>query len=160
MKLIIDADACPVMPESIKVARREDIPVTIVGNTTQDYSKYTKRRPGEKDGAFRVEAVNVAVGADSADFEIIRMLEEDDIVVTQDIGLAAMVLGRGAKAIGVRGRIYDPITIDSQLAMRHLTAKERRRGVYAKGIGPKAFTSEDRERFEANLTRLMRGASY
>lgn len=160
MKLIIDADACPVTAEAIKVARKHDLPVTIIGNTSQDYSRYTKQRPGEKDGLFHVEAINVAVGADSADFEIIRILEEDDIVVTQDIGLAAMVLGKGARAIGVRGAIYNPITIDSQLAMRHATAKERRRGVYAKGIGPKAFTSEDREHFEDNLTRLVNGASY
>ncbi len=61
----------------------------------------------------------VSCGADSADFAIIERLQPGDVVVTQDIGLASMVLGRDAAAIGVRGRVYAKATIDMQLFIRH-----------------------------------------
>ena len=76
----------------------------------------------------------MSVGADSADFAIVERLQAGDVVVTQDIGLASMVLGCDAAAIGVRGRVYDKAAIDMQLA----------------------FTREDRARFKRNLTELLR----
>lgn len=99
--------------------------------------------------------VGVAVViADSADFAIIERLQAGDVVVTQDIGLASMVLGRDAAAIGVRGRVYDKATIDMQLFIRHEEKKVRRAG--GRTRGPAAFTSEDRARFKRNLTELLR----
>lgn len=77
-----------------------------------------------------------------------------DVVVTQDIGLASMVLGRDAAAIGVRGRVYDKATIDMQLFIRHEEKKVRRAG--GRTRGPAAFTSEDRARFKRSLTELLR----
>ena len=77
-----------------------------------------------------------------------------DVVVTQDIGLASMVLGRGARAIGVRGRVYNPVTIDSMMFIRHEEKKVRRAGGRTKG--PAAFTDEDRRRFVRNLRELLR----
>lgn len=76
------------------------------------------------------------------------------MVVTQDIGLASMVLGRDAAAIGVRGRVYDKATIDMQLFIRHEEKKVRRAG--GRTRGPAAFTSEDRARFKRSLTELLR----
>ena len=75
------------------------------------------------------------------------------VVVTQDIGLADIVLGRGARAIGVRGRIYNPLTIDSAMFIRHEEKKLRRAG--GRTSGPAAFTEEDRDRFRRNLASLV-----
>ena len=67
---------------------------------------------------------------------------------------AAMALGRSAAAIGVRGRVYSLAAIDAQLMVRHEEKKVRRQG--GRTQGPSAFTAEDRERFKANLSRLIR----
>ncbi len=163
--LFIDADACPVTREALETARKAKVPVVIVGNSTQNLARHI--RPGYPTSAeearskcgnalrpgFWVETLAVSCGADSADFAIVERLRPHDIVVTQDIGLASMVLGRDAYAIGVRGRIYDKATIDMQLFIRHEEKKERRRG--GRTAGPAAFTSEDRSRFKRNLKALL-----
>ena len=95
----------------------------------------------------------MSVGADSADFAIVERLRPGDVVVTQDIGLASMALGRGAAAIGVRGRVYTRQTIDMDLFIRHEEKKVRRAG--GRTRGPAAFTGDDRERFKRNLARLI-----
>lgn len=164
--LYIDADACPVTREALACARQTRMPVVIVGNTTQNLARHIRRsdpRDAEhargRDAAhpgFWVEVLDVAIGADSADFAIVERLQPDDVVVTQDIGLASMVLGRGAVAIGVRGRIYSHATIDMDLFIRHEEKKVRRAG--GRTSGPAAFTDEDRERFSRNLTELLRRA--
>ena len=77
------------------------------------------------------------------------------MVVTQDIGLASMVLGRGAAAIGVRGHVYSKATIDMQLFIRH-EEKVRRAG--GRTPGPAAFTEDDRGRFRRNLAQLLNEA--
>ena len=115
--LIIDADACPVTREALACARSARIPVLIAGNSTQNLARRIRRDdPRDAEHArgrdathpgFWAETLDVSCGADSADFAIIERLEPGDVVVTQDIGLASMVLGRGAAAIGVRGRVYN-----------------------------------------------------
>ena len=161
--LYIDADACPVTRDALGCARRARTRVVIVGNTTQNLERHI--RPGDPRDAecargtsrsrsgFWVEILDVSIGADSADFAIVERLEPGDIVVTQDIGLASMALGRGAAAIGVRGRVYTKETIDMDLFIRHEEKKVRRAG--GRTRGPAGFTSEDRERFRRNLDRLL-----
>ena len=109
--LFIDADACPVTRESIDCARRAGVAVVIAGNSTQNLERHIRRDdPRDAEHArrgFWVTTLDVSVGADSADFAIVERLQAGDVVVTQDIGLASMVLGRDAAAIGVRGRVYD-----------------------------------------------------
>ena len=161
--LYIDADACPVTREALACARRARVPVVIVGNTTQNLSRHIRRDdPRDAEHArgrdathagFWVEVLDVSIEADSADFAIVERLQPDDVVVTQDIGLASMVLGREAAAIGVRGRIYSRATIDMDLFIRHEEKKVRRAG--GRTRGPAAFTDEDRERFVRNLTDLL-----
>ena len=112
MTLFIDADACPVTAEALAVARRAGVAVVIAGNTTQNLERHV-RSGDPRDAAharrgFWVDTLAVSTGADSADFAIVESLRPGDVVVTQDIGLAAMVLGRGARAIGVRGRVFVP----------------------------------------------------
>lgn len=145
MKLLIDADSCPVKSEAIGEARRRNIDVLLVSSTAHDLSRWTSRKG--------VEAVQVSVGRDAADFAIVERLDPDDVVVTQDIGLAAMVLGRSARAISPRGRIYDPVAIDAQLAVRHAEQQHRRAGGRTKG--PSAFEDEDRKRFSRKLRSLL-----
>ena len=171
--LYIDADACPVTREALACARRTRVPVVIVGNTTQNLARHSRtvdprdvahaRGRDATHGGFWVEVLDVSVGADSADFAIVERLQPGDVVVTQDIGLASIVLdiglasivlGRGAAAIGVRGRVYSKATIDMDLFIRHEEKKVRRAG--GRTRGPAAFTNEDRERFRRNLAELLR----
>lgn len=144
--LYIDADACPVTREAITIARSHGMQVVLVANATQNFDKHT-RRAG-------VEAVRVSGGADAADFAIVERIQADDIVVTQDIGVAAMVLGKNAGAISPRGRIFYQSTIDIEMEVRHAEAKHRRSG--GRTGGPRPFTDEDRENFSDQLERLIR----
>lgn len=169
--IYIDADACPVTAEVLVCARRNKVPVVVVGNSTQNLTRHMRhndpRRPAnqEDDGnptsdttsRFWVDTLVVGIGPDAADFAIVEVLEPNDIVVTQDIGLAAMVLGRQAKAIGVRGRVYTPFTIDMDMEIRHQEKKIRRSG--GRTGGPAPFTDDDRERFSCALERLIEEAS-
>lgn len=162
--LYIDADACPVTREALRCARRARVPVVIVGNTTQNLERHIRRDdPRDADhargrdathGGFWVDVLDASIGVDSADFAIVERLQPGDVVVTQDIGLASMVLGRGAAAIGVRGRVYTKATIDMDLFIRHEEKKVRRAG--GRTRGPAAFTDDDRERFTRNLDGLLR----
>lgn len=156
--IYIDADACPVTAEALAVARKNGLRVVIAGNSTQNLQRHLRRSdPRQPTGGFWADTLAVGIGADAADFAIVQELEPQDIVVTQDIGLAAMALGRGARAIGVRGRIYSRATIDMDMEIRHAEKKVRRQGGRTKG--PAAFEDEDRERFAANLQRLVDGAT-
>jgi hypothetical protein len=145
--VFIDADACPVTRDAISVARSHGARVMLVADTNTNLEKYV--RPG-------VEATNVSQGRDSADFAIVGMLQAGDVVVTQDIGVAAMALGRGAAAVSPRGRIFYLATIDAEMEVRHAEARLRRAG--GRHGGPSAFTEEDREHFVESLERLMRQA--
>ena len=120
----------------------------LVADSNTNLAKYV--RPG-------VEATSVSQGRDSADFAIVGMLEPGDVVVTQDIGVAAMALGRRAGAVSPRGRIFYQSTIDAEMELRHAEARHRRAG--GRTGGPRPFTEEDREHFVASLERLMRERS-
>ena len=148
-KLFIDADACPVTREAIATARERGWSVVVVANSTQNLDRYASRRG--------VEAVQVSGGRDAADFAVVERLSEGDAVVTQDIGLAAMALGRGAGAISPRGRIFHLATIDAELAVRHAEARLRRQG--GRHGGPPKFTDEDREHFVEQLERVLAGTA-
>lgn len=144
-RLFIDADACPVTRDAIDIARKHHVPVTLVANSTQNLSKYA--------GRSHVECVEVSGGRDAADFAIVEMLAPSDVVVTQDLGLAAMALGRGAKTMSPRGRIHSAATIDMELAFRHAEQKHRRAG--GRTQGPSKFEDDDREHFAEVLERVL-----
>ena len=144
--LFIDADACPVTAEAITIARSHGMNVVVVANSTQNLERYTRRNG--------VEAIGVSTGRDAADFAIVERLSPGDVVVTQDIGLAAMALGRRAGAVSPRGRIFHLATIDAELAVRHAEQRFRRAG--GRTGGPSAFSEEDREHFEYSLERVIR----
>jgi len=146
--VFVDADACPVTRDAIELARKNGLPVVLVANSNVSFARY--------EGRSGVETLTVGTGPDAADFAIVERLEPGDIVVTQDIGLAAMVLGRGAAALSPRGRVFYLATIDAELAVRHAQAKLRRAG--GRHGGPSAFEDEDREHFRDRFEMLIREA--
>lgn len=141
MQLWIDADACPVVNLAIRIASSHGVPVTLVC----DDAHWMQR-----EGAH---TITVSRGADSADLALVNLLKKNDLVVTQDYGLAALCLARGAKALDQNGRIYDEDNIDSLLGMRHVSAKIRRAGGRTKGP-PKREKGQD-EAFAEKLERLL-----
>ena len=145
--LYVDADACPVTRDAIAIGRARGIKVVLVGNETQNLARHL--------GRSGVEAVQMGAGRDAADFAIVERLASDDVVITQDSGLAAMVLGKGARAISPRGRVFSLATIDAELAVRHAEQRHRRAGGRTRGPAP--FEEEDREHFRDSLQRLLGG---
>jgi uncharacterized protein YaiI (UPF0178 family) len=143
--IFIDADACPVTRDAIAVARSNSLPVVLVANQSQNLARFA--------GRAGVEILQVGAGRDSADFAMVPLLAPGDIVVTGDIGLAAMALGRRCRALSPRGREYLPATIDAELAVRHAEQRHRRAG--GRTTGPTPFLDDDRQRFRESLTRLL-----
>ena len=142
MTIYIDADACPVTRIVERVAREHDIPVVLLCDTnhvlSSDYSE------------IRV----IGAGADAVDIALINLCQRGDIVVTQDYGVAALALGKGAKAIHQSGRWYTDENIDSLLMERHM-AKVARRSAKHHLRGPAKRTDEDDRCFEESFRRLI-----
>ena len=141
MQILVDADACPVKQIIVKTAKLLKIPVTMLIDTSHELN----------DGYSRIITVDKA--ADSVDFALMGILTKDDVVVTQDYGLAAMALGKGAKVIHHNGMTYTNDNIDKLLMERHVGGKIRRAGGRTKG--PAKRTKEDDARFEAAFERLL-----
>lgn len=142
MKILIDGDGCPVINITIKVAKSFNIKTTIVCDTSHIINK---------EG---VETIVLSKGADSVDFAIVNKVEKGDIVVTQDYGLAAMILSRGGYPINQNGLIYNNDNIDRLLFTRHISKKVRNSGGKLKG--PKKRNKEDDVKFEINLINLCK----
>lgn len=141
MKIIIDGDACPGISIIEKVAKQRNIPVIIYCDINHfirsDYS----------------EVKIVDSGFQSVDMFVINETKENDIVVSQDYGVAAICLPKKAKVINPKGYIYDEGNIDRLLEERHLAQKIRRSG--GKTSNPKKRTKEDNLRLEKNLIKLV-----
>jgi len=143
--ILVDADACPVKAEVVKVAERLGILVILVSNGGM--------RPS-RDPMIR--NVVVSKGADAADDWIVENAKANDIVITADIPLAARAVGLGAHVLGPTGRPFTPETIGMAVAMRDLKQHLRETGE-SKGYNS-AFTPQDRSRFLGELDRILRRA--
>lgn len=143
-KIIVDADACPVKAEIVKAAREFGVEVVMVASFDH--------RLSEMDG---VRTIQVDRSDQSVDLYIANQIRARDILVTQDFGLAAIGLAKGAIGLSNRGQIYTNRTIDFLLERRHESAKQRRNGKYGKG--PKPLTDEDRKYFLQSLTKVLAG---
>ena len=141
MKILIDADGCPVVDRAVRLGKKAGVPVILVCDDA-----HKLERPG-------AETVTVSQGADSADFALIGLLQPGDIAVTQDYGLAAMCLSKGAKAIHQDGFLYTEENIGSLLQARYQAKKIRRAGGRLKG--PKKRTREQDICFEKAFSRLL-----
>lgn len=145
MSIYVDADACPVKAEALRVAERHKVKVIYVS-----------------DGGVRpnphplAEVVVVAQGADAADDWIAERIGPGDICVTGDIPLADRCIKAGARAIRHNGELFTQANIGHQLAMRDLMADLRAANPLSQGGGGKAFTKADRSRFLEALERELR----
>ncbi len=141
MKLLVDADACPVIDLTVREANRRKIPVILVTDTSHVLT------------GINAQIVTVEKGNDSADFKLVNLVEKGDLVVTQDYGLAAMVLAKGGKAINQNGLIYSQQNIDTLLFTRHIAKKVRMSGGHTKG--PRKRTKQQDEDFLFTLQRMI-----
>ena len=99
--------------------------------------------------------ITVGAGADAVDFKLVSLCRKGDIVVTQDYGVAAMILGKGAYGIYQSGKWYTDENIDQMLMERHLTKKARNSKKKHHLKGPAKRTEADDKRFEVSLNKLI-----
>lgn len=141
MRIIVDADACPGKDIIESLGKENGLEIIMFCDInhvlSSNYStiKYM-------DSGFQ-----------SVDMAVANEAKEKDIVVTQDFGVAAMVLGKKSFAISPKGFIYDNNNIDKLLFERHLSSKVRRGG--GKTFNPKKRSKEDDERLYRNLLKLI-----
>ena len=142
MTIYIDADACPVTSIAERIAEKHGIPVTLLCDTnhilTSEYSTVK----------------TIGAGVDAVDIALINLCQRGDIVITQDYGVAALALGKAARAIHQSGRWYTNDNIDGLLMERHLAKKARRSGKHHLK-GPAKRTEEDDRRFAESFERMI-----
>jgi uncharacterized protein len=142
MQIYVDADACPVKDEVLRVAERHQCTMHLVANT---YIRFVTHP--------LVQRAVVAEGPDAADDWIAERAGKGDIVVTQDIPLAARCLKAGAKVVGNTGKPFTEAGIGMALAMRDLSSHLRETGE-SKGYNA-AFSRDDRSRFLQTLEQMV-----
>lgn len=146
MQIFVDADACPVVHIVETMAKKYGVAVNLLCDTnhilTSDYS----------------EVIVVGAGADAVDYKLISICHAGDIVVSQDYGVAAMALGKGAYAIHQSGKWYTDDNIDGMLMERHMNKKARRSGLKGHIKGPRKRTEEDDNRFAESFEKMLRQA--
>ena len=134
MKILVDADACPVKEIIKKIADKHKIPTIAVCDNAHEIN------------VAGWEVITVDKQADSADFKIISLLCKNDIVITGDYGLAGMALAKRAYVLNFTGKEYTVENIDMLLMQRHINKKTMKSGGKVKG--PKKRTAEDDINFE------------
>lgn len=141
MKILIDGDGCPVIPESVELAKKYGVECVIFCNTAHNINY-----PG-------VKTVLVSKGPDTADFALVNRAEKGDVVITQDFGLAAMALAKQAVPINQNGMIYTESNIDRLLLTRHINKEARAQRV--KFPTQKKRTSQQDKVFYTALDQLL-----
>lgn len=141
MKIYVDADGCPVVDIAIKIAKEYNLEIIVVKNYAHriidDYATI----------------VSVDIARDSADFYIVNKVGKNDIVITQDYGLAAMCLGKESMPINQNGFIYTNDNIDGMLNRRHINRELKQQGKYYSKA--KKRKSESDKIFEIKLKELI-----
>lgn len=145
LQILVDADSCPVKAEIFQIAEENGLKVVMIASIAH-YSS-------EQDANW----IYVDSSYQAVDMAIVNRLKSGDIVVTQDYGLAALVLAKAGQAISPRGMIYRSDEILSLLEQRNSLARQRRGGF--KTQGPSKLTSEDRVHFVQNLRRMLHQGS-
>ena len=139
----VDADACPVVGIVERIAEKYNIPVTLLCDTNHVLeSAYS-------------EVIVVGAGADAVDYKLISLCHKGDVVVSQDYGVAAMALGKGAYAIHQSGKWYTNDNIDRMLMERHLNKKARRASGKNHIKAQRKRTSEDDEHFSKSFEKMI-----
>ena len=141
MTILIDADGCPVVNITIELAKQHKTECVLLCDTSHVF---------ERDGA---RTITISKGADSVDFALVNMVKSGDVVVTQDYGLAAMCLARGAMPIRQDGLVYTGDNIDALLQERHAAKKIRMSGGRFRGAAKR--TGREDECFRLALEALL-----
>lgn len=145
MKIIIDADASPVKDVAIDLAREFGLEVVLVSSVSHHSNKALPDF---------VSHVYVDSGADAADYKVVALARDGDVVITQDYGLAALLLPKGCVVVHHMGFEYTDKNIDQMLESRHFSGVIRRGGGRTKG--PKPFTASDKVRFSEFFETLLK----
>lgn len=143
MRILIDADGCPVVDPCIRLCRENNVPCILFCDTAHEFRR--------EDAAIHV----FDKGADSVDYAIANRTLPGDVVVTQDYGLAAMCLAKGARVIHQNGWEYTPYNIDALLLERHESRKFRASGGRTKG--PRKRTDAQNRAFAQLLQTILQG---
>lgn len=141
LKILIDADGCPVTRLAVNTAKEYNIESVIFCDTSHIFKN------------IDTKIVTVSQGADSADFALVNTVEKNDIVVTQDNGLAAMALAKGAFVLNQNGMIINDFNISLLLETRHQSKKMRQSKKHLKG--PKRRCDQNDIDFENALRRII-----
>jgi uncharacterized protein YaiI (UPF0178 family) len=141
-EIYVDADACPVKDEVVRVAGRHQLVVTFVAN----FGLRPSRDP-------MIRNVVVPQGADAADDWIVEHVNAGDVVVTSDIPLASRTLAKGAHVLGPTGRPFTKDSIGMALAIRELNQHLRETGE-SRGLNA-GFTAKDRSAFLQALDEVV-----
>lgn len=149
MKILVDADACPVVIKEIlfRAAERCKIQTTL-------YANHSMRIPRSMHIQFR----QVAQGFDAADKVIAQRTAEGDLVITSDIPLAAEVIEKGGTALSPRGEYFTSENIKARLNMRDFMDSLRSSGIETGG--PPALSQSDRKAFADMLDKMLRKSGY
>lgn len=144
MKILVDADACPVVIKEIlfKAADRTKIAITLVAN------HYIRVPPSPF-----IKFIQVPSGFDIADDEIVKLVEKGDLVITSDIPLADEVIEKSGLALSPRGELFTKENIKSRLNIRDFMDTMRASGVHTGG--PPALNQTDRQNFANHLDRII-----
>ncbi len=148
MTVYVDADACPVVKQIEQVAKELSVPVVLLCDTNHIlFSDYS-------------EVITVGAGADAVDLALVNRCKKGDIVVTQDYGVAAMALGKGAKAIHQNGTVYTDDNITILLESRYILSKARRASSKCHIKGPKKRIAQDDINFVSSFKRLCQEIKF
>lgn len=141
MRILIDADGCPVTGQAVKIAKKYNAEVIIFCDTSHifDYEN--------------VKVITVGKGADSADFALVNNIKPNDLIITQDYGLSAMALSKKGIVLNQNGMIINENNIDNLLAVRHISKKLRMSGKHLKG--PAKRKEEQNINFEKSMLSLL-----
>ena len=143
MQIFVDADACPVVKVIEAIAKKYQIPVTLLCDINHDlYSDYSK-------------VIMVGAGTDAVDYKLISLCHSGDIVVSQDYGVAAMALGKGAYAIHQSGKWYTNTNIDQMLMERYLNKNSRKKSLKNHVKRPKKRTDADDVKFAKSFEKMI-----
>ena len=143
MIIYIDGDACPVIEITKKICKEKGLSLKVV----KDYNHYLNLDYGE--------VITLDQGNDFADLYIANLVTEEDLVITNDIGLASLILAKDSSCMNYNGDLIDEANIDYLLFSRHIGKQNRRAGKYGKG--PRKRKPEDDLSFESGLRRFLEG---
>lgn len=141
MKVLIDADGCPVVDIAIRLCKQFQIPCLLLCDTAHQFYR---------DGA---ETLVFDKGSDSVDYALVNRIQEGDLVITQDYGLASMCLAKKARILHQDGWEYTQDNIDALLLVRHDARKHRAAG--GRNKGPKKRAAEQNSAFDQAMNQLL-----